>query len=35
GKIEFLILEESGHVVVNDIEKEHVAEQTINWLKKE
>ncbi|RLL83309.1 esterase [Petrotoga sp. HKA.pet.4.5] len=35
GKTEFLILEESGHVVVNDIEKEKVAEQTINWLKKE
>lgn len=29
---DFLILKESGHVVVNDIEKETVAKETINWL---
>jgi len=31
----FMILEESGHVVVNDSEKEKVAQQVIKWLKEE
>lgn len=33
SKKTFLILEKSGHVVVNDIEREKVAQETVKWLR--
>ena len=33
SKKTFLILENSGHVVVNDSEREKVAQETLKWLK--
>ncbi len=32
GRVEIVLLEKSGHVVVNDVEKEKVFEETVRWL---